>query len=29
LWVEVEVERGLGVKSKKDIEEYGIERYPF
>ena len=27
LWVEVEVEKELGFKSKKDIEEYGIERF--
>lgn len=27
LWVEVEVEKELGFKSKKDIERYGIERF--
>ena len=27
LWVEVEVEKELGFKSKKDIEEYGIEKF--
>lgn len=27
LWVEVEVERELGFKSKKDIENYGIDRF--
>ena len=27
LWVEVEVERELGFKSKKDIEEYGLEKF--
>ena len=27
LWVEVEVERELGFKSKRDIEEYGIENF--
>ncbi len=27
LWVEVEVEKGLGFKSKKDIETYGIEKF--
>ncbi len=27
LWVEVEVEKELGFKSKKDIEEYGIARF--
>ncbi len=27
LWVEVEVERELGFKSKRDIEEYGIDRF--
>ncbi|MCH7859311.1 MAG: class I tRNA ligase family protein, partial [Candidatus Marinimicrobia bacterium] len=27
LWVEVEVERELGFKSKKDIETYGVERF--
>ncbi len=27
LWVEVEVERELGFKSKKDIEEYGIDKF--
>lgn len=27
LWVEVEVEKELGFKSKKDIEKYGIERF--
>ncbi len=27
LWVEVVVERDLGFKSKKDIEEYGIDRF--
>ncbi len=27
LWVEVEVERELGFKSKKDIEAYGLERF--
>jgi len=27
LWVEVEVEKELGFKSKKDIEAYGIDRF--
>lgn len=27
LWVEVEVEKALGFKSKRDIEDYGIERF--
>ncbi|MEO7803246.1 MAG: isoleucine--tRNA ligase [Actinomycetota bacterium] len=27
LWVEVQVERDLGFKSKKDIEEYGVEEF--
>ncbi len=27
LWVEVEVERELGFKSKRDIEKYGIDRF--
>lgn len=27
LWVEVEVEKKLGFKSKKDIENYGIDRF--
>jgi len=27
LWIEVEVERELGFKSKQDIEEYGIARF--
>ncbi len=27
LWVEVEVEKKLGFKNKKDIEEYGIDRF--
>ncbi|HDI00093.1 MAG TPA: isoleucine--tRNA ligase, partial [Firmicutes bacterium] len=27
LWVEVEVEKELGFKSKRDIERYGIERF--
>ena len=27
LWIEVEVEKELGFKSKKDIEEYGIDRF--
>jgi isoleucyl-tRNA synthetase len=27
LWVEVEVERELGFKSKRDIEEYGIDKF--
>lgn len=27
LWVEVEVERELGFKSKRDIEAYGLERF--
>ncbi len=27
LWVEVEVEKELGFKSKKDIERYGIEKF--
>ena len=27
LWVEVEVERELGFKSKKDIESYGVEKF--
>jgi isoleucyl-tRNA synthetase len=25
LWVEVEVEKGNGLRSKKDIEDYGLE----
>ncbi len=27
LWVEVEVEKELGFKNKKDIEQYGIDRF--
>jgi len=27
LWVEVEVEKELGIKSKTDIEKYGIEKF--
>lgn len=27
LWVEVEVEKELGFRSKKDIESYGIEKF--
>ena len=27
LWVEVEVEKQLGFKNKKDIEEYGVEKF--
>jgi len=27
LWVEVEVEKELGIKSKRDIEEFGIEKF--
>ena len=27
LWVEVEVEKELGLQSKRDIEEFGIERF--
>ena len=27
LWVEVEVEKELGFKTKRDIEEYGIEKF--
>ncbi len=27
LWVEVEVEKELGFKSKKEVEEYGIEKF--
>jgi isoleucyl-tRNA synthetase len=27
LWVEVEVERQLGFRSKQDIEEYGLARF--
>ena len=27
LWVEVEVEKELGFKTKKDIEEYGLEKF--
>jgi isoleucyl-tRNA synthetase len=27
LWVEVEVEKELGLKSKRDIEAYGLERF--
>src|SRR4030066_1680087 len=27
LWVEVEVEKELGFKTKKDIEDYGIEKF--
>lgn len=27
LWVEVEVERALGLNSKRQIEEYGLERF--
>ena len=27
LWVEVEVEKQLGFKSKKDIEEYGLDKF--
>ena len=27
LWVEVEVEKSLGFNSKKDIEDYGLDRF--
>jgi isoleucyl-tRNA synthetase len=27
LWVEVEVEKEFGFKSKKDIEEFGLEQF--
>ena len=27
LWVEVEVEKALGFRSKKDIEDYGLDRF--
>ena len=27
LWVEVNVERDMGFKSKRDIEEYGLEKF--
>ena len=27
LWVEVEVEKGLGFKTKHDIEEYGLDKF--
>src|SRR5437667_3703067 len=27
LWVEVEVEKSLGLNSKRDIETYGLERF--
>src|SRR5207237_1669211 len=27
LWVEVEVEKSLGLNSKRDIEEYGLDRF--
>ncbi|MDD4961190.1 MAG: class I tRNA ligase family protein, partial [Candidatus Marinimicrobia bacterium] len=27
LWVEVEVEKELGFKSKTDIEDYGVEKF--
>lgn len=27
LWVEVEVEKELGIKNKKDIEKYGVEKF--
>ena len=27
LWVEIEVEKELGFKSKRDVEEYGIEKF--
>ena len=27
LWVEIEVEKELGFKSKKDVEEFGIEKF--
>ena len=27
LWVEVEVEKELGFKSKKDVEKFGIEKF--
>ena len=27
LWVEVEVEKSLGFKSKKDIQEFGVEKF--
>ena len=27
LWIEVEVEKELGFKSKRDIEEFGIDRF--
>ena len=27
LWVEVEVEKALGFKSKKEIQEFGVEKF--
>ena len=27
LWVEIEVEKELGFKSKRDVEEFGIEKF--
>ena len=27
LWIEVEVEKELGFKSKREIEEYGIDKF--
>mgnify|MGYP000114741581 FL=1 len=27
LWVEIEVEKELGFKSKRDVEQYGIEKF--
>ena len=27
LWVEIEVEKELGIKSKKEVEELGIEKF--
>ena len=27
LWVEVEVEKALGLNSKREIEEYGLDRF--
>jgi len=27
LWVEVEVEKELGFKNKKDIEKYGVDKF--
>ena len=27
LWVEIEVEKELGFKSKKDVEDFGIEKF--